>query len=156
MRLTVLTDYAMRLLMYVGSHPERLCTISEIARAHDISEAHLMKVTHQLARLGYLETIRGKGGGMRLAKEPEDINLGAVVRHMEPDFGLVQCFANPEGCRLSAQCQLTSILRQALAAFMRELDQRTLRDLLKPAAPGLSLISFESLQARHSAEPVEK
>jgi Rrf2 family nitric oxide-sensitive transcriptional repressor len=80
MRLTTMTDYAMRLLMYVGQHPERLCTISEVAHAYEISEAHLMKITHQLGMSGWLETVRGKGGGMRLAAAPADINLGTVVR----------------------------------------------------------------------------
>src|SRR5690606_4180316 len=83
MRLTTMTDYAIRLLMYVGRHPDRLCTIAEIARAYDISEPHLMKITHRLAQRGWLETIRGKNGGMRLAMAPQDINLGAVVRDTE-------------------------------------------------------------------------
>ena len=86
MRLTTMTDYSMRLLMYVAQHPERLCTIAEVARAYDISEAHLMKITHQLGLCGWLETVRGKGGGMRLAAAAADINLGAVVRSIETDF----------------------------------------------------------------------
>src|SRR3546814_9756793 len=80
MRLTTMTDYAMRLLMYVGRHLDRLCTIAEVAQAYGISEPHLMKITHRLAQRGWLETIRGKNGGMRLAHPPEEINLGAVVR----------------------------------------------------------------------------
>src|SRR5690606_36414577 len=104
---------------------------------------------------GYLETVRGKGGGMRLAKNPEDINVGTVVRHLEPDFGLVQCFDNPGACRLSGQCELTSILRRALAAFMNELDQQTLRDLLSASAPPFSLISGDTLQTQGAIEQVE-
>jgi Rrf2 family protein len=90
MRLTTMTDYAMRLLMYVAQQPDRLCTIAEVANAYGISEAHLMKITHQLGLSGWLETVRGKGGGMRLAAAPADINVGAVVRSIEPDFYLVE------------------------------------------------------------------
>jgi Rrf2 family nitric oxide-sensitive transcriptional repressor len=130
MRLTVMTDYALRLLMYVGQRPDRLCTINEIAEAYGISEAHLMKVTHQLALHGWIETIRGKGGGMRLADSPAEINLGTVVRNMEPDFNLVECFATDSSCVLTGKCALSSVLREALEGFLQQLDARTLGDLL--------------------------
>jgi Rrf2 family nitric oxide-sensitive transcriptional repressor len=97
MRLTTLTDYSMRLLMYVARHPDRLCTIAEIADAYDISAAHLMKVTHQLGLAGWIETVRGKGGGMRLAHAPDAIRLGDVVRSVEPDFRMVECFDKIRG-----------------------------------------------------------
>jgi Rrf2 family nitric oxide-sensitive transcriptional repressor len=134
MRLTTMTDYSMRLLMYVAKHPERLCTIAEVARAYDISETHLMKITHQLGLCGWLETVRGKGGGMRLAAAPADINLGAVVRSIEPDFFLVDCFGSDTVCLLAGSCQLTSIVSGALQVFMQHLDRHTLADLL--SAPG--------------------
>lgn len=134
MRLTTMTDYAMRLLMYVAQHPERLCTISEVARAHEISEAHLMKITHQLALAGWLETVRGKGGGMRLAAAPSDINLGEVVRSVEPDFFLVDCLGGETACMLNGRCQLTAIVSGALQSFMDYLDHYTLADLM-PASP---------------------
>lgn len=130
MRLTTMTDYALRLLMYVGQHPERLCTIAEIAQAHRISEAHLMKVTHQLGRRGWLETLRGKGGGMRLAFAPRDINLGEVVRSVEPDFAVVECFAAGSRCAITGHCRLSGVLDGALRAFMAHLDGCTLADLL--------------------------
>lgn len=130
MRLTTMTDYALRLLMYVGQHPERLCTIAEIAQAHRISEAHLMKVTHQLGRHGWIETLRGKGGGMRLASAPDDINLGEVIRSVEPDFDVVECFANGSQCAITGHCRLTGVLEGALRAFMAHLDSCTLADLL--------------------------
>src|SRR5664280_2387495 len=114
MRLTTMTDYSMRLLMYVARHPERLCTIAEVARAYDISEAHLMKVTHQLGLSGWLETVRGKGGGMRLAAAPADINLGAVVRSIEPDFFLVDCLGGDAVCLLTGSCRLTNIVSRQL------------------------------------------
>lgn len=135
MRLTTMSDYAMRLLMHVGQHPGRLCTIAEVARAHDISEAHLTKITHQLALAGWLETVRGKGGGMRLAAKPQDIGLGAVVRSIEPDFKLVECLAQDSTCQLSSSCHLTGIINGALQSFMQYLDSYTLADLLAPSAP---------------------
>jgi Rrf2 family nitric oxide-sensitive transcriptional repressor len=132
MRLTTMTDYSVRLLMYVGRHPERLCTISEVAGAYGISEAHLMKVTHQLGLAGWLETVRGRGGGMRLAAAPADINLGAVVRSIEPDFSLVDCLTSDHACTLHGSCRLTGIVSEALQSFMAHLDRHTLADLLPP------------------------
>ncbi|WP_028996500.1 RrF2 family transcriptional regulator [Azohydromonas australica] len=146
MRLTAMTDYALRLLMHVAQHPQRLCTIAEVARAYAISEAHLMKVTHRLALGGWLETVRGKGGGMRLARAPQDIHLGAVVRSMEPDFALVECFDAPApsacprhgtahpGCRLDGCCALSGVIAGALQSFMQYLDDHTLADVM-PGAP---------------------
>lgn len=130
MRLTVMTDYALRLLMFLGQRQDRLCTINEVAQAYDISEAHLMKVTHQLALHGWIETIRGKGGGMRLAHSPAEISLGAVVRNMEADFDLVECFASDGSCVLRGQCALAGVLRDALEEFLQHLDARTLADLI--------------------------
>ena len=136
MRLTTMTDYAIRLLMYVGQHRERLCTISEVAGAYGISEAHLMKITHQLGLAGWLETVRGKGGGMRLAAAPADINLGAVVRSIEPDFSLVDCLTDDSACTLSGTCRLTHIVSEALQSFMTHLDRHTLADVMPdPAGP---------------------
>ncbi len=130
MRLTTMTDYALRLLMYVAQHPDRLCTIAEITRAYGISEAHLMKITHQLGLQGWIETVRGKGGGMRLAHAPQDINLGAVVRGIEPDFLLVECFATGNACVLTGSCRLTGILDGALRNFLAHLDGFALSDIL--------------------------
>ncbi len=136
MRLTMMTDYAMRLLIYVAQRPERLCTIAEVARAYDISEAHLMKVTHQLGLAGWIETVRGKGGGMRLAHRPEDINVGAVVRRMESDFLITECFGTASRCTLTGNCGLNGILNDALRAFLERLDAHTLADVLPPSHDG--------------------
>ncbi|WP_066333723.1 RrF2 family transcriptional regulator [Azohydromonas lata] len=135
MRLTAMTDYALRLLLHVAQNPNRLCTIAEVARAYGISEAHLMKVTHRLALGGWLETVRGKGGGMRLARPPQDIPLGAVVRCMESDFALVECLdaaaaEAPSGCLLHGRCALTGVLDGALQRFMQHLDAHCLADVL--------------------------
>lgn len=136
MRLTAMTDYAIRLLMYVGSHPGRLCTIGEIAQAYRISEPHLMKITHRLGQRGWIETIRGRNGGMRLALAPADIRLGAVMRDTETDFEMVECFGSGNTCTLSGQCRLTGIIDGALKAFLRHMDDYTLADILP--APGVN------------------
>lgn len=132
MRLTTMTDYALRLLMHVGQHRDRLCTIAEVAQVYGISEAHLMKITHQLGLAGWLETVRGKGGGMRLAREPAQINLGQLVRSVEPDFMLVECMARGSACTLTDRCRLTGVFGRALEAFMQQLDGHTLADVLPP------------------------
>ncbi|CAG0946327.1 HTH-type transcriptional repressor NsrR [Gammaproteobacteria bacterium] len=132
MRLTTMTDYALRLLMYVAQQDGRLCTIAEVAQAYSISEAHLMKITHQLALAGWLETLRGKGGGMRLARPPEQINLGEVVRSIEPDFSLVECFATGSTCTLTGTCGLTGVLAGAMREFMQYLDRHSLADVVAP------------------------
>lgn len=131
MRLTVRTDYAFRMLLYLAVHSERLCTIKEIAKAYRISEPHLMKITHQLSQLEWIETIRGKGGGMRLAKKPEEICLADVVKTVEPDFHLVECFGSDNTCNISAYCGLTGIMQEALDAFIASFAKYTLADILK-------------------------
>jgi Rrf2 family transcriptional regulator, nitric oxide-sensitive transcriptional repressor len=151
MRLTTMTDYAMRLLMYVAQRPERLCTIAEVAKAYEISEAHLMKVTHRLGQSGWLETVRGKGGGMRLAAAPGDINLGAVVRSVEPDFDIVDCLASDTACLLAGQCRLTGIVSGALQSFMQHFDRYTLADLLPSDVAVGGLIRPVSFGKRRSA-----
>lgn len=151
MRLTAMSDYALRLLMYVGRYPDRLCTIAEIAQAHRLSEAHLMKITHQLGLQGWIETVRGKGGGMRLARKPTDINLGAVVRGIEPDFALVECFATGNQCALTGNCRLAGMLQDGLQLFLEHLDGYTLADLL----PGtdLAVIPVRRLRAGRRRAP---
>lgn len=136
MRLTTMSDYALRLLIYLGRHPDRLCTTAEVAQAYGISEAHLTKITHQLGLAGWITTVRGKGGGMRLALEPQDIRLGELVRGIEPDFYLVECLGELNACTLTGQCRLTGIFKQALAAFLEQLDAHTLAELLPVPRPG--------------------
>lgn len=131
MRLSSFSDYSLRVLMYLGVHTERLTTIAEIAGAYGISENHLMKVVHQLGRMSYIETVRGKGGGMRLAKPPAEIRLGEVIRQTEVDWALVECFATGSNCQIHAACCLPSILEEALSALFKVLDSYTLADLLR-------------------------
>jgi len=136
MRLTGMTDYALRLLIYLGQHPDKLCTIAEVAKVYGISEAHLMKVTHRLGMHGWIETVRGRGGGMRLGLMPAQIGVGAVVRDMEADFQLVECFAPASACVLTGHCALADALRGALDSFLKHLDAFTLADLL-PSTTGV-------------------
>lgn len=139
MRLTQWTDYALRVLMYCATHAQRESapTIAEIAEAHGISRSHLMKVVMALAAKGWLSTTRGRGGGLRLVQAPAQIVIGEVVRQMEEDFTLVECFS-PEGssCQLDGRCRLQFVLTEALQAWMRVLDGVTLADLVTPGTGG--------------------
>lgn len=132
MRLTVYTDYSLRTLIYLGAKNEdELTTIQEISDAYNISKNHLMKVTHQLGQLGYIETIRGRGGGIRLAKLPKDITIGEVVRQTEEDFHLVECFDPTSNmCKIAPACQLKGVLAEALQAYLAVLDRYTVEDFL--------------------------
>ncbi len=130
MRLTAYTDYALRVLMRLALRPGELATIAGIAREYRISEHHLMKIVHQLGRAGYIETVRGRGGGLRLARDPAEIVLGEVVRRTEPDLGLVECFRSSGTCSIEAACELSAVLGKALQAFLAVLDRCTLADLL--------------------------
>lgn len=136
MRLTTYTDYALRTLMYLAVNRDRLVTIQDIADLHGIAKNHLTKVVHQLGLLGLVETIRGRNGGLRLGREPSDINIGEVVRSTETDFFMAECFdANNIGCAYSAACTLKGVLSEATAAYLRVLDAVTLESLMKkPAA----------------------
>ncbi len=140
MRLTRYTDYSLRVLIYLGLQQDRLSSIREIADAYGISESHLMKVVHALGQSGYVATLRGRGGGLRLAKPPSEINLGDVVRNTEDDVALVECFSKDSECRIAGPCRLEHVLRRALEAFFEVLDDYTLADLLRP--------KFNALKAR--------
>ena len=130
MHLTTFTDYTLRVLIYLALEPSRLATIPEIASAYGISENHLMKVVHRLVRSGTIESLRGKGGGVRLAKAPADIRLGQVIKASEGDGAIVECFS-PEAnhCCITPVCRLTRILGDAFDGLYRALDAYTLADL---------------------------
>ena len=136
MRLTVFSDYTLRVLMYLALDRTRLATIPEIAAAYGISENHLMKVVHQLARAGVVKSMRGKGGGIRLARAPEDIRLGEIVRVSEGDAPIVECLSSePNACRISSSCRLKGVLVDAFDTLYASLDEHTLADLVeKPRA----------------------
>ncbi len=132
MKLTDYSDYTLRTLIFLGVHEGELVTIQQIADAYDISKNHLMKIVHRLSVDGIVETVRGRSGGVRLKKRPEAINVGAVVRAVEHDFALVECFDRVNNrCVLSPVCRLQTIFQGALDAFLTELDKHTLADLLR-------------------------
>jgi Rrf2 family transcriptional regulator, nitric oxide-sensitive transcriptional repressor len=126
MRFTRYTDYAIRVMIHLGVHRDGLSSIAEIAHAYDISHNHLMKVVQDLAAAGFVEAVRGRNGGLRLGRPPEEINLGALVRHTECGFELVDC----SSCTIRPACGLPAILREATRAFVTVLDQYTIADLL--------------------------
>jgi len=130
MHITRYTDYSLRVLIYLALQQERLATIQQIADSYDISKNHLMKVVHQLTLKGYIESVRGKNGGLRLHRRPEDINIGVLVRETEQDMNLVECFSSDNQCCITPVCGLKNILAEALRAFLNTLDQYTLADIL--------------------------
>lgn len=132
MRLTLHTDYALRVLMYLGLREDGLASIREIAEAYGISENHLTKVVHGLGRAGFIDTLRGRGGGLRLAMPPDAIRIGAVVRRTEDDMALVACFSEGGHCTIAGPCLLRPLLREALEAFLAVLDRVTLAELIGP------------------------
>ena len=136
MRLTRYSDYAMRVLLYLGRQPDRLCSIAEIAKAYGISQNHLMKVVSDLVSAGYLASVRGRSGGVRLARPANQINLGALIRHTEDDFDLVGCGR----CIIAPACGLTLMLDEALAAFLAVLDRYSLADVLARKGDFMALL----------------
>lgn len=134
MRLAEYTDYSLRVLMYCAARPERLVTITELADFHRVSRNHLMKIVTDLGRMGLLETMRGRGGGLRLLKDPAQIRVGDVVRACETDFRLAECFAPGRSqCTLNPSCRLKGVFAGALQAYFKELDAATLADIAGPA-----------------------
>jgi len=141
MQLTQFSDYALRTLIYLGMREGSLATIEEIAAAYGISESHLTKVVHKLGRLGVIDTVRGRGGGMRLNRSPADINIGATVRLMEGNLNIVECFDIAHNtCPIAPVCTLSGVLGEALEAFMKVLDRYTLAEMIKNRGDLASLL----------------
>ncbi len=140
MRLTQFSGYGLRVLIYVGLKGQQLTTINEIAQSYGISKNHLMKVVQQLTNKGFLYSRRGKNGGVRLDRHPDQITIGAVVAAMEPGFGAAECMREGNECVLTPVCRLRAKLNQASAAFLAVLDEVTLADILhdKPHRDELS------------------
>jgi Rrf2 family nitric oxide-sensitive transcriptional repressor len=153
-RLTIYTDYALRMLMYLALKDDGLATIAEVADSYGISKNHLMKVAHQLGVRGYVGTVRGRGGGLRLAKPPEKIGLGEVVRRTEPDMALVPCFKPIDGlCAIRSCCVLRRAMEKAQLAFIEVLDGYSLSDLVRSRSPMRALLGIAaSLMPPFSAD----
>ena len=154
MRLTRYTDYSMRVLMYLAAHPDRICTIPEMARAYGISQNHLMKVVHQLGKAGYVTGVRGRNGGVRLARPADTINVGAVIRYSETQPGgeelaVLDCPV----CPIAPACGLTGVVDEALAAFFAVLERFTLADLVATRTAAL-LDIFATKAPLRGMEPV--
>ena len=130
MHITRYTDYSLRVLIYLALNSGNRSTIKDIADSYGISKNHLMKVVHNLNKRGYIETLRGKKGGMLLSKKPENINIGKLVLELEPDFNLVECFSHDGNCAITSVCELKSILGVALSAFIKKLSEYTLADVI--------------------------
>ena len=155
-RLTIYTDYSLRLLMYLAVCDGRLVTIGEVADAYGIAKDHLTKVAQQLGAAGDIETMRGKGGGMRLKKAAGSINLGAVVRRTEPDLALVPCFDGVDVCAIARACLLQTTLHDALAAFLAVLDRTTLADVVAPRRKLTALLGLGLVDAGRSRAAVTR
>ena len=149
MRLTLYSDYALRVLMYLAVKEDGLATIDEIAKSYSISRNHLMKVVHQLGVAGYIETVRGRGGGLRLAKQVEAIGLGEVVRYTEPDMAIASCFKPVDAaCAIRQCCVLRRALEKAHDAFVEVLDAYTLSDLVRPRGRMLGMLGLSEIEAQ--------
>ena len=137
MQLTLFSDYSLRALLYLTMHGDRRVTLAEMSTAYGNSQHHLVKVVQRLVEEGLVESTRGRGGGLRLARRPADINVGSVVRATEPHFNLVECFdAQANTCPIDPVCGLKQVLLRAQGAFLNELEQHTLADFA-PRAPAL-------------------
>lgn len=131
MRLTKFTDYSLRVLLYAATlKADQLTTIEETSKLYGISRAHLKKVVLQLIHEGFLEGVRGRSGGFRLAVPADQINLGQVLRKSEPDFGLAECFLPDNSCRVTKGCRLPAVLNMALSNFLSTFDDFTLADVV--------------------------
>lgn len=157
MRLTQYTDYALRTLMYLANLPDNhLSNIQEITDAYHISNNHLVKVVHQLGKLGYVETLRGRSGGIRLALAPQEINIGRLVRQTEEDFYLVECFnADKNHCFITPECRLRSIFAEAMQAFLAVLDSYTLADIARNSLLTQYIIQIEPVRRTAASSQTE-
>lgn len=151
MKLTQFSDYSLRVLIYLALNQDRLSTIGEISNSFKVSHNHLVKIAHQLNQMGFIETVRGRSGGMRLKRDPSEINIGEVVRATETNLDIVECF-NKVGntCTLTTCCKLSSVLDEALNAFLKVLESYSLEDLLAHPA------RLRALIGDHERAPVKR
>ena len=146
MQLTLHTDYALRVLIYLAQNNNELATITEITNFYKISRNHLVKVVHHLSKEKFIHTTRGKHGGMRLARRPELISIGAVVRRMEPNFDFVECFDTRNSpCTVTPVCALKEVLYQAGNEFLGVLDKYTVADAIQQNEHTIQIFSLDQL-----------
>ncbi|CAN1551074.1 COG1959 Predicted transcriptional regulator [Rhabdaerophilaceae bacterium] len=152
MRLTQYSNFALRTLQLLALRSPQIVTVDDVARAHRISRAHLVKVAYDLSQRGYIETLRGRKGGMRLARKPEDITVGEVIRWTEAPLELVECF-NPETntCPLQGHCHLSRGIQRALRAFLSVLDDLTIADIAINRGTLLGLLETSAEEAKAEA-----
>ena len=132
MQLTRQTDFGLRILVFLALENDRLVKLEQIATAHEISYSHLLKISHRLVEFGYIQTLRGRRGGVRLAQEPADIRVGDVIRDLEGQFALADCMETKANtCRIAPMCRIRSIYWEALEAFFDILSRYTIADLAK-------------------------
>lgn len=132
MQLTTFTDYGLRTLMYLAARADKLCNVREIAEHYGISRNHLVKVVHRLTQLGYVESLKGKGGGIRLADGARRLKLGDLVVRLEPNMYIAECFDRSNNtCSVTSSCQLKHFLSEAKLSFIKSLNNYTLADTLK-------------------------
>lgn len=158
MHLTLYTDYTLRVMMYlaVKHSSQQVATIDEMATAYDIPRSHLTKIVNELARNGFIETTRGRAGGARLSRLPEQISIGSLVRMAEKDFAVVQCHSQEVtvGCAILPACNLRNGLRRAVEAFLFELDKMTLKDAVIAPSVAASLLRISAPQLTEVSVPV--
>ncbi len=154
MRLTLHTDYTLRVLIHVGTADGELITINDISKTFAISKQQLMKVVNSLGRKGYLDTVRGRGGGIRLRLPPRDINIGQVVRETEETLGVVGCLQQRGYCPIQRVCELRGLLHEATEAFLAVLEKHTLADLIKPRSALASLLLLNQRPAARRSKEV--
>ena len=156
MRLTTYTDYALRTLMYLAVSRDRLVTIQDIASLHSISKNHLTKVVHHLGQIGFVATVRGRNGGLKLGLEPIDINIGAVVRQTETDFYMAECFHKENNrCVYASACVLEDVLGAATAAYLKVLDGVNLDDLVQKTSGRMGQVSGVQPLVFHQKAPLQ-
>jgi Rrf2 family nitric oxide-sensitive transcriptional repressor len=151
MRLTDYTDYALRVLLYLAVRPSGLSTIQEISDAYGVSKNHLMKIVQQLGELGWVETVRGRNGGLRLSERSRELTVGDIVRKTENDFAIVGCFSEQTegqpGCVIQPHCRLRGVFAAARDAFLAELDKHTVGELAHPANELARLLGIPGMAA---------
>lgn len=130
MQLNKYTDYSLRTLIYLGVFEDRLCTTDELSKGFTISKNHLVKIVHRLSKLGFIETIPGRNGGIRLAKEPSKIKIVDVITEMESGFKIAECFESGNNCSITPICKLKEILKEGLDSFINSIEKYTLADVI--------------------------